>query len=208
MRVKIDAKVVRTPGIVAAIASGLCYASLWGSNWFLVAQGKELRRQEQAVMEMRQKFNSAAEDVKQIDVYYPRFKSYKVQGIVGEEDRVTWVENLARQARERHVISLTYSVAPPEILVWKTFGKMNGADVYGSAMKVEAGLLHEEELMDLLAGLRAESKGLFSIQECMIDRKGKEGQLNHSGDVANFTGICQLMWYTIKGKDKRWGESS
>lgn len=208
MKVKIDAKMVRTPGIVAAVAAGLCYVSLWGSGWFRAVQVRELQRQEQAVLQMRQKFNAAADDVKQIDRYYPRFKTYKAQGIIGEEDRVTWVENLARQARERHFISLTYSVVPPDVMQSKLFGKMNGAELFGSAMKVEMGLLHEEELMELMAGLRSEAKGLFSIQECLVERKGKDGHLDHTGEVANFSGNCQLMWYTIKGKDKRWGESS
>lgn len=208
MRVKIDIKAVRTPAIVTVVSAVLCYASLQGSVWFREVEEKELKRQQQAALEMTQKFRAAAGDVQQIDVYYPRFKDYKAQEIIGTEDRVLWVENLIQQAQGLYFISLTFSISPPEVVTSRLFGPMVGADLYGSTMSVDMGLLHEEKMMELIAGLQTDAKGLFSVNECSIERKGKEGRLDQSGEGANFTGRCQLMWFNIKGRKDHWGESS
>ncbi|MEO5329048.1 MAG: hypothetical protein H7829_12490 [Magnetococcus sp. THC-1_WYH] len=204
----IDIRMVRTPALIALVAAGLCYGSLSGAGWFRETEEKEWQRQERVAREMMLKYQAAAEDVQQIAVYYPRFKNYKAQGIVGVEDRVLWVESLSRQARTLQFVSLTYSMAPPAIFSSPRFGKLVGADLFGSAMSVDMGLLHEEQLINLITGLQDDAKGVFSVDECTLERKGKGGRLDRGGEMANFTGHCRLMWFTIKGREGHWGESS
>ncbi|HIJ84341.1 MAG TPA: hypothetical protein HPQ00_09065, partial [Magnetococcales bacterium] len=181
MSVSIDLKVIRTPALMLGVAVCLCYGSLWGSGRFREAQEQELRRTELVIREIAVKYDAMAENIRLINTFYPRFSDFERQGIIGEEDRVSWVESVRRKGHEGRIFSLNYSVAPPEPFALPSFGKLVGPDLYASGMSIDMELLHEGEMMDFISGLQADAKGLFVVNECHIERKGKGGRLDRSG---------------------------
>ncbi|MBF0110586.1 MAG: hypothetical protein HQL76_15565 [Magnetococcales bacterium] len=202
---RIDWRAIRFSVLGTLGAAMLCQASLWGSGWFSETQLKELQRQERALREMNHRHDSAATEVASIAADHPRFEAYKKQGIIGGEDRAAWARALAHQARARRLIQLRYSIAPPIPFSLPRFGKLVGADLVGSVMSLDMGLIHEGEMIDLIAGLDDESPGLFHVNECSLERKNKGQPLDMNGRVANLSARCQLIWFTIKGASSDWG---
>lgn len=204
MTVKQDNRPVLRPLLVAMGLLGLCCASLWGGAYFRDLQEREGVRLRAQRQQLAQKIANAQEDAKNISVYYPRFLEYKSQGIIGEEDRILWVETLSRLVQKREMIRMNYSIVPPQ--VFSTRESLKDADLYVSTMTVEMGLLHEGELLKLLELMKKEAKGLFGVSECSLKRKG--AKLETSGTVANLEGRCVLLWYHVKSRSGQWEKAS
>lgn len=202
MGIKIDWKVAGKPMVVMVVTAGVCYGGLWGGIRYCRFQENELKRHERSVSDPADKYAAAQRGAEEIATFYSRFKEYQSLGVIGVEDRVSWGEGLSLSARGHHLLNMNYSITQPEVYSLRSFGKMREAHLYASLMSVDMGLLHEEEMLDLVDSLGGEVSGLFRVRECHLERKG--GVLDLSGDVVNFNGRCQLLWFNIKSNDGRW----
>lgn len=129
------------------------------------------------------------------DRYGAFFVELEAAGIVGGEERLAWAQGLRDAADGLGLPYLRYNVAPrqpfePEWL-------MTGAEapVTATLMELQAGLVHEGDLLALLDWLRTGSPGHFTVTGCSLERVG--GELPPEPDRANIAGACQLRWHSI-----------
>ena len=72
-------------------------------------------------------------------------------------------------------------------------------------MKLEFGLVHEGDLLQILARLRSPPMGVFEVRNCSLQRvaAGSAASLVDTTDTlaasANLRGECQLDWTTLTG---------
>ncbi len=200
----IDWKTIRVPGILFLVALALCFGAIEGGIYYQDAQKKILRKETRRLKKMQRKHNMAASDIEQVHVNYPRFQEMEQRGIIGVENRIAWVENLTLQARGMHLKTLTYAISPPRD--WApSFMKMSGdVGVYVSDMTLEARLLHEGDLLQLLERLRTSNRGLFTVGNCEMKRL--RDKIMRSSVDSNLESRCTLMWFNVRSKSGKWGQ--
>jgi hypothetical protein len=72
---------------------------------------------------------------------------------------------------------------------------------YVSDMRLDIGLLHEEDLVTVFDKLQAEAPGVFTVQNCQIQR-AREAFVDDPTE-ANLTATCMVRWITVRlGEEK------
>jgi hypothetical protein len=64
-----------------------------------------------------------------------------------------------------------------------------------STMELQTGLVHEVDLLRLLARLHRQAPGLFGVTGCSLERTSADAL--PQPQKANITSTCELRWFTI-----------
>lgn len=116
----------------------------------------------------------------------------QARGVVGDEQRLEWVELLKSISERRRLIDLQYEIAPQRPLAPATPGTFA---FYASTMSVQLKLLHEEDLTRLLDDLRQQARALIDVKRCSVSRlPGAAERVGH----AQLQADCQIDWVTLR----------
>jgi hypothetical protein len=121
------------------------------------------------------------------------FSILQTRGVVGDEQRLEWVELLKAIREQRQLIDFQYEIAPQRPLD-ATAG--SGLSYFVSTMKIQLKLLHEEDLTRFLDDLRLQAKALIQVKSCNVSRlpRSSSGQ----GTPALLQADCQIDWVTLR----------
>lgn len=126
---------------------------------------------------------------------YPRFVELVRKGVIGNEQRLNWIEVLKRTAAITKIPSLRYEIAARKQFT-PDFGLATGPyRVQVSKMKL-LGLLHENDLSAVLAALDGKADGIYSIRDCTFRRSAE--RVEPRLDRENLKSACELLWFTIR----------
>ena len=129
------------------------------------------------------------------------FKKLKDNFVIGDENRLSWVEVVQKVADSRKIASVKYDIASQVLLDKNTLGdKYRGIDVFKSVMSLEMKFIHEGDLFVMLNALRSEAKGLVSVDKCdveLINKDVNDGIIGNN-KTDNMRAYCELSWYTLK----------
>lgn len=135
-----------------------------------------------------------------------RFELLKQRGIIGNEQRLDWVELINQIKNDHHVAKLDYEFAPQRKA--DTTLVPEGADVGGlslmaSQMKLSLALLHEGELINVLDAIHRQAPAWVSLRACQISRHQllpEPGSKPNEPRSTNATikAECTLEWVTMK----------
>ncbi len=131
------------------------------------------------------------------------FNALKARGVIGDEQRLEWVE-LLKEIRERHrLIELRYEITPQRPLEKTPAGNLA---LYASTMNLQLNLLHEEDLTRLLDDLRREAHALIQVKRCDVSRMPRSGAENALQGFLQAE--CLIDWVTVRevGKNKGAGK--
>ena len=122
------------------------------------------------------------------------FRQLQERGVIGEEQRLDWVELLEEIRDKRRLLDLRYDIAPQRPLD----ADASGDFVFSvSSMKVQMKLLHEEDLTRLLGDLRQQAKALIRVKGCNVERL-PSALAERAGDWANLQADCDIDWLTLR----------
>ena len=133
------------------------------------------------------------------------FKRLQAESIIGEENRLSWVEVVQRVADSRGIASVKYDIAS-RVLVDKSQleKRYKDIDVFKSTMSIEMKFIHEGDLFVMLNALRDEAKGLMTVDKCdveLINKEVNEGVIGQD-TTDNMRAYCEISWYTLKKTKK------
>ena len=171
-------------------------AALVASSWiFWERMDKQASRLERELRNAKREWMTIDDRKNMIATYLPLFEDLSERGIIGREFRLDWIETLT-DARERLKIpDLEYVIKAQEPYV-PEFSIASGVyQPFASVMTIDAGLLHEGDLVDLLRALDTRARGLYSVKSCSIDRRrDTPGRPTEPHLGSN----CDLEWFTLK----------
>lgn len=122
------------------------------------------------------------------------FSNLQARGIIGEEQRLDWVELLKDIRDKRRLLSMEFEISPQ-----RTLDNNPGSNFvfYSSTMKLQLKLLHEEDLTRLLDDLRSQARALIQVKSCNVSRlprsSGEQGN-----NLAQLQADCQIDWITAR----------
>lgn len=129
------------------------------------------------------------------------FKELKNNSIIGDENRLSWVEVVQKVADSRGIASVKYNITSQILLDKKALDeKYKGIDVFKSVMSIEMKFIHEGDLFVMLNALRSEAKGLMTVDKCDVELINKDVNEGIIGQDAtdNMRAYCEISWYTLK----------
>ncbi len=191
----IEWSMIRGALIALAIALVVSIGMLSASYQLWESADKSLKRVERQLRAARDEFRTIDEQEAMIATFYPQFQELERQGIIGRERRLDWIENLSRADENLKLPKLAYSIDTQELFSTE-FPLAGGAyKLYASKMNLNLGLLHGQDLFNLLRWLDDDAQGLYSVDTCDLVRR-----LDDPGSPrqAHLTSNCKLRWYTIK----------
>lgn len=133
------------------------------------------------------------------------FKKLQSDSIIGDENRLSWVEVVQKVADSRGIASVKYNIASQVLLDKNALNsKYRDIDVYKSVMSIEMDFIHEGDLFVMLNALRDEAKGLMTVDNCDVELINKDV---NDGIIAqdttdNMRAYCEISWYTLKKSEK------
>ena len=136
-----------------------------------------------------QRVRSEEDEIKQKSAL---FHNLKARGVIGDEQRLEWVELLKDIRDQRRLFELKYEIAPQRSLDTEAG---NGYTFFSSTMKLQLKLLHEEDLTRLLSDLRQRAKALIQVRKCSVTRLPRGA--NEDGIPAQLQAECQIDWITL-----------
>lgn len=161
--------------------------------------------QQQALDAAKDRYYLAVERKALLDEFSAPYAELPKKHIVGDENRLSWVDAIETIAEQLQLPYLKYRIEKREQLDNKTVAKaFPGIDVFYSSMTLEMQLLHEGDLYRLLHQLQNSADGLFDVQRCSIHQNSAvRTTVLESGTSKNFSSVCVLNWYTMQAKTKR-----
>ncbi len=152
----------------------------------------------------QKKINSSVESNQIIDEFESNFLKLVSQGVVGEEDRLSWFETIQNTAKKRGMPSVKYSISTQAAVKEKNIQReYRGIDVFKSVMTLDIKMAHEGDLFALLNDLE-KADGLYAVDHCNIEKMSKK-----TVDTENIMkAYCELGWYTFRGSKANKGRKN
>lgn len=132
-----------------------------------------------------------------------RYNTLARRGILGEEQRLDWIEHIRRVRAERRLFEIEYEIAPQQAIEDTILPAATGRfEFRSSSMRMKLPLLHEHDLLDFLGDLGAAAPAFLRTRECNVVRVPKDP--NHkSGPPPQLAAECTIDWITIRDKEAK-----
>ena len=133
------------------------------------------------------------------------FKQLKDNSVIGDENRLSWVEVVQKTAQSRGMASVKYSISNQVLQDKKSLDKRyKGIEVFKSTMSLDMKFMHEGDLFAMLNALRSHAHGLSVVDRCDVELINKSDLEELSAEMAreNMRAYCELSWYTLKKASK------
>lgn len=185
--------------LLAVCAAALLSAAfLYVSGQYAAQTQQDWRSARTRLDDARRQLTSAQEDKQNMAAYAEKYLALANNGIIGDGQRLDWMEGLEKLRQQHLVSSFRYNIAPQ-----KTHAPMlpidsGNFDIQYSEMSLEFDLLHEGQLLNFFAALRNQVKGHYQLEGCTLKRRdGNE----ESGGMAGLTAACRGGWITLKNRN-------
>jgi hypothetical protein len=173
-----------------AISGGLLSAS----NKYLEHAQKDRQTSQQQLNDARTQLLAAKSDQENMSAYAFEYNSLLEQKVIGDEQRLDWIEGLEKLRQQGSVIDFKYTIAPQQSYTPNPPLDAGNFKLSRSGMTLQIDLLHEEQLLQLLTDMRKQMTGWFMLDGCTLTRPGgdKGNSLLHAD--------CTGGWFTMKNK--------
>lgn len=180
----------------AAIALALCIAAsllAWGAQ--NDARNAEIDRQRAAEAKTRSEMQLRQFHSEELDLTtrLQTLQSLQTSGVLGEERRLDWMEQLRNTQRELHLPGLKYEFAAQSPL---NTAPQTGPNWYTSPLRLQLHLLHEGDLLNLLNRIEQEARALVILRSCKLAPPTAQGENRNA--PATLPAECEMDWLTVR----------
>jgi hypothetical protein len=169
---------------------------LWVQN-FSSQQEQAMKKQRNLLNSARQRFQSSGIEKENISKYLPQYQELINKGLVGEERRLEWVDELRKQHQALKLFSIKYSITLQEPYKPSFATSLGGFVLNRSIMTLDLDMLHEEDILQLTEALSKKDKEVFMLRDCEITRLNAGGNLSNQL-TPNLHSKCELDWLTLR----------
>jgi len=178
----------------------LCVSVLVACLLLLFLSFSHVSKQERLLHLTQLDVNNAKQEIAQLnnlvslfENYSTGYKKYVTKGFLQEEKRLSWIESLENTANHLGLNNLRYQIEVRKTPSNENLTLSPNITLFVSTLKLESGLVHEGDLINLINELAKLNSGLFVVDNCKIERTiaNPNQASNH-----NFQASCSTLWYT------------
>ncbi len=169
-----------------------------GGSLFVLTDGyqerslKERQTAQRQLADARAQLAAAQSDQENMAAYALEYDALLAQKVIGDEQRLDWIEGLERLRQEGRVLDFKYAIAPQQPYAPNPPLDAGNFQLNRSGMTMQIDLLHEEQLLRLLAAMRTELKGWFILDGCSLSHA------DPANDASLLKAECSGGWFTMK----------
>lgn len=192
---EVEWRALRGSVAILALALALGGAAAGGAVRFHDRAVHEYGAQKTRLESTRSRHGAIDEQRRLVEAWLPAFRVLQAEGVVGDEQRLAWIEILRETAARLGLPSLRYRIerrTPYDIGPDFATGALR---LFSTVVRIEAGLLHEGDLERLLGEIAARGAGLHRVERCDV-RRAAPAFVMRSGAV-NLAAACDLRWITL-----------
>ena len=148
-------------------------------------------RQQRALDEARARFQRSGDERDLLTRYAPEYRALAGSGFIGAEQRVNWIDSLRVANDATGLFGVQYQIGTQSPY---NLPEQPLAALTQSPMKIDLRLVHEGDLMRFLRVLARQQAGVFTINECVLERITPAEAAPRP--VPNLRADCELAWIT------------
>lgn len=164
------------------------------SNSYLKDSLKDRQAAQQHLFDARAQLLAAQNDEENMSTYAYEYNSLLAQKVIGDEQRLDWMEGLEKLRQQGNVLDFKYTIAPQQAFVPAPPIDAGNFKLSRSSMTLQIDLLHEEQLLNLFAEMRSKLNGWFMVDGCSLSRTGT----GTSEELLPLKAECTGGWFTMK----------
>ena len=195
----IDWKVLRGSIITFILCISLSGGLIFGSLYFEKQMQLQFNRANAEFRSISSRYLAIDEEEKAIKNFLPRFISLYGNGVIGNEQRLNWIEELRNSGNEFHLSSLGYHIDSQSAYTPAFPVVLGSYRLYSSKMLLNMQLLHVGDFLKIFDSLDKNAKGIYSLTSCQLS-SGVD-KIENNPDAANVIVQCEMQWYTIRLAD-------
>lgn len=163
---------------------------------------------EQNLRAIKNRLSNAELQMAVYEQHYPEYKDMIRKGLVGDSQRLNWLETLQAIGNEYNIPNIDFTLDSAEETD-ETHPLFEGSlsQLYTTHMELKLKMKHEGDFYRLITELRERTKGLFSVEQCQLQKETDE-----SGAPTSLNGSCELEWYGLHDvtaqEDESWEQNS
>ncbi len=196
---KSDFPLLKWSFLACTLSLLLSGGAIWLSSDY-VDQSLKARQQAQLhLIDARKQLNDAQSDFENMSIYAREYASLVDYKIIGGEQRLDWMEGLAKLHQNQLLVDFKYTIAPQQNYSPSPTLDMGNFDLKLSGLSLQLDLVHEMQMIKFFDALRSNIRGWFIIDHCTLERAGT----NSPGEVLPVTQLkadCTGGWITMKKK--------
>jgi hypothetical protein len=190
-----DLPALARPLIVLAAVAALSSAGIVYTGK-LVERGKvDLTAAQAKLKEAHQRVARSGEEVDTLRAYTGPYQQLERSGIVGEEQRLNWIEALRVANMAARLYGVDYEVATQNAYAFAQQVNAGNLPVQQSIMKLKLGLLYETDLLAFFKALAEQDVGIFSVNQCQLQRLISD--VSKPVNQPTLRAECEVAWVTI-----------
>lgn len=162
---------------------------------YLAQSQTEFKAAQKQLANARAQLAAAQSDRENMSTYALEYNTLLAQKIIGNEQRLDWLEGLEELRQQGSVLDFRYTIAPQQNYAPNPPADAGNFQLSRSGMTMQIDLLHEEQLLHLFANMQKQMKGRFMLDGCTISRTGATDEL------APLKAECSGGWLTMKSKN-------
>jgi hypothetical protein len=124
-----------------------------------------------------------------------RYRALETRGLIGDEHRLDWLERIRSIKLARKLIDVQYEMQPQQPIDPSLLTNAAGdIEFMSSSMQLHLLLLHEQDLLNFIADLRAGVDAFVRVRQCKVER------IPANVRMAQLRADCVLDWITLRRK--------
>ena len=155
----------------------------------------KLSAQEQ-LNKARESFATAQNDFENMATYKLEYEALEKQKVIGNEQRLDWIEGLEKIRRQGIVLDFKYSIGPQRSYTPNPPQETGNFALNLSPMTLQIDLLHEEQLDRLLSAVISQMEGWFILDSCSLSTV-----ISGTGGASSLKADCAGGWLTMKNRN-------
>lgn len=183
---------IRLALVSLAGAVGIGMAAVFASSWYRHDAANNQHQAQLSRDAAYTRFAHVENEKQEIRTFQPQYLVLRERGLIGEENRLNWVDQIRQIQEQRRLPPLTYEIEPQQPIRIDGRLPLGGYLLRGSRMTLHMDLLHEGDMFNFFDDLRQRS--YFAVQDCSMKRTGGAQNVPNAPTLA---ADCTLNWLTL-----------
>ena len=147
------------------------------------------------------RLRSATDDRQNMASYAQEYSMLLKRNIIGNEQRLDWIDGLEHLRHRNLVMGLDYNISPQKPYKPPLQLDNGNFDLKRSDMTLSLALLHTGQLTSFFDALRANVNGWFILDGCAVTRIDSAANNGEPGTVPLLKAECKGGWLTLKNRN-------
>ena len=188
-----DLQALKAPLIVLLVVLLAGAGAIYHSNRVMKDARQQLAQQQTQLKDARTRLQKSGDERDVIVRYLDRYRQLERAGVIGEEQRINWLDALRLANQQADLFGVDYQIGTQTSYPHAGAYNPGQISLNQSVMRLQFRLLHEADLMRFLGALSRQGGGLFTVDQCVLRRIDTRGVIRYQ---PNLTAECELAWIT------------